>query len=260
MRLKYDKNKKKQSTVLYESGFFYKEDLPKLYIDYYPDWLSRRSLQIGGTSWRDKTRSKYGDELLIASFTHRDGLEIYNRSKKYKKLIEILENQYGPSRSFNSIDPPENPEKNNIKMSNKKTFPYTEKQVRDIANKIAKALTQVEGVKASPHDFDFGDGSGASFNMSLDGIKFDGGTYDVFSNGDIVNVAIGSQGVKAVYAKMGDSVAQIVRKIKKYDKMMDSSKSVVPPENPTQGDVFANISSNYSKMCRDNGMCSSLGR
>ena len=227
MRLKYDKNKKKQSTVLYESSKFYQE-------------FEKES--IGR-----KVKVDFRKETGIIKKINGNDITIYYPDLEFAEVVNAK------LADIKFLD-------KNKKMSNKKTFPYTEKQVRDMANKIAKALTKVEGVKASPHDFDFGDGSGASFNMSLDGIKFDGGTYDVFSNGDVVNVAIGSQGVKAVYAKMGDSVAQIVQKIKKYDKMMDSTKSVVPPENPTGGGVFANISSNYSKMCRDNGMCSSLGK
>lgn len=253
MRLKYDKNKKKQGTVLYESSVFYQD------MNFYnpPSKPARKSkgkvLDDLHKRVKEKILGLDREEWEIFR-SDEDIVSEYPREYAQNELYDL--NKTDARRILKMLTPTKN--YNNIKMYNKKTFPYTEKQVRDIANKIAKALTQVEGVKASPHDFDFGDGSGATFNMSLDGIKFDGGTYDVFSNGDVVNVAIGSKGVKAVYAKMGDSVAQIVRKIKKYDKMNDSAKSVIPPENPTQGGVFASISSNYSKMCRDNGICSSL--
>ena len=145
MRLKYDKNKKKQSTVLYESSIFYKD----MNLDNTPSSPARKS------------KGKVLDDL----------------HKRVKEKILGLDREEWEIFRFDEDIVSENPRE------------YVQNELYDLnktdARRILKMLTP---------------------------------------------------------------------------KKMDSTKSVVPPENPTGGGVFANISSNYSKMCRDNGMCSSLGK
>ena len=106
---------------------------------------------------------------------------------------------------------------NEVRRS-KEPFTFSEKEVEDVANLIAKAISKVDKTKAAVHDMEFADGEGAGFEISMDGEKYDGGSYDVRPNGDVVNVAIGNSFPNAVYAKIGDkNINQIIKNIKKFE-------------------------------------------
>ena len=97
-------------------------------------------------------------------------------------------------------------------------FTFTAKEVQDAADLIAKALTRMDKVKAEVHDMDYAEGEGAGFEISLDGEKYEGGSYDVRPTGEIVNVAIGNSFPNAIYAKIGDkNINQIMKNIKKFE-------------------------------------------
>ena len=97
-------------------------------------------------------------------------------------------------------------------------FTFSEKEVKDIADLIAKAISKTDKVKAEVHDMEYVEGEGASFEISMDGEKYDGGSYDVRPNGEVVNVAIGNSFPNAIYAKIGDkNINQIMKNIKKFE-------------------------------------------
>ena len=120
----------------------------------------------------------------------------------------------------------------NERRRSKEPFTFSEKEVKDIADLIAKAIAKVDKTKAAVHDMEFVDGEGAGFEISIDGEKYDGGSYDVrpngevvnvaignsFPNGEVVNVAIGNSFPNAIYAKIGDkNINQVIKNIKKFE-------------------------------------------
>lgn len=97
-------------------------------------------------------------------------------------------------------------------------FTFTAKEVQDAADLIAKAIARLDKVKAEVHDMEYAEGEGASFEISMDGEKYDGGSYDVRPTGEVVNVAIGNSFPNAIYAKIGDkNINQIMKNIKKFE-------------------------------------------
>ena len=97
-------------------------------------------------------------------------------------------------------------------------FTFTAKEVQDAADLIAKAISRLDKVKAEVHDMEYDEGEGASFEISMDGEKYDGGSYDVRPTGEVVNVAIGNSFPNAIYAKIGDkNINQIMKNIKKFE-------------------------------------------
>ena len=106
----------------------------------------------------------------------------------------------------------------NERRRSKEPFTFSEKEVKDIADLIAKAIAKVDKTKAAVHDMEFVDGEGAGFEISIDGEKYDGGSYDVRPNGEVVNVAIGNSFPNAIYAKIGDkNINQVIKNIKKFE-------------------------------------------
>jgi len=106
----------------------------------------------------------------------------------------------------------------NERRRSKEPFTFSEKEVKDIADLIAKAIAKVDKTKAAVHDMEFVDGEGACFEISIDGEKYDGGSYDVRPNGEVVNVAIGNSFPNAIYAKIGDkNINQVIKNIKKFE-------------------------------------------
>ena len=113
---------------------------------------------------------------------------------------------------------------NEVRRS-KEPFTFSEKEVEDVANLIAKAISKVDKTKAAVHDLVHSDGEGAGFEISMDGEKYDGGSYDVRPNGDVVNVAIGNSFPNAIYAKIGDkNINQIIKNIKKFESAVTEAK------------------------------------
>ena len=106
----------------------------------------------------------------------------------------------------------------NERRRSKEPFTFSEKEVKDIADLIAKAIAKVDKTKAAVHDMEFVDGEGAGFEISIDGEKYDGGSYDVRPNGEVVNVAIGNSFPNAIYAKIGDkNINKVIKNIKKFE-------------------------------------------
>jgi len=113
---------------------------------------------------------------------------------------------------------------NEVRRS-KEPFTFSEKEIKDIADLIAKAIAKVDKTKAAVHDMEFVNGEGAGFEISIDGEKYDGGSYNVRPNGEVVNVAIGNSFPNAVYAKIGDkNINQVIKNIKKFESAVTEAK------------------------------------
>jgi len=101
---------------------------------------------------------------------------------------------------------------------NEAKFNFSEDEVKNVADLIAKAIAKADRVKAEVHDMEYDAGRGAGFEISMDGEKYDGGSYVVRPNGEVVNVAIGNSFPNAVYAKIGDKdIKKIMKNIKKFE-------------------------------------------
>ena len=97
----------------------------------------------------------------------------------------------------------------------------SEKEVRDGANNLAKALSTIEDKKFEVHDFEYYKGEGASFELSIDGEKYAGGSYYVKADGSMINAAIGGDYV----GNVKDSKEEIIKIEKpKYEKWIAKKK------------------------------------
>ena len=106
------------------------------------------------------------------------------------------------------------------KSINEAKFSFSEDEVKDVAELIAKAIAKLDKTKAAVHDMEYDAGRGAGFEISMDGEKYEGGSYVVKPNGDVVNAAIGNAFPNAVYAKIGDkNINQIMKNIKKFESL-----------------------------------------
>ena len=113
-----------------------------------------------------------------------------------------------------------------VESVNEANFSYSEKEVRDVAELIAKAISKMDKVKALVHDMEYDKGRGAGFEISINGDKYDGGSYSVRPNGDVVNDAISKVSPNAVYAKIGDTnINKVIKNISKYESV-DEAKNL----------------------------------
>jgi sulfatase maturation enzyme AslB (radical SAM superfamily) len=102
------------------------------------------------------------------------------------------------------------------KKVNEAKFSFSEDQVKDVAELIAKAIAKMDKAKTAVHDMEYDAGRGAGFEISMDGEKYDGGSYTVRPNGEVYNAAIGNSFPNAIYAKIGDKdINKIIKNIKK---------------------------------------------
>ena len=107
--------------------------------------------------------------------------------------------------------------KNNESVVTEK-FNFSKKEVEAAANLIASAISQADKVKAKVHDLEYDKGRGAGFEISIDGEKYDGGSYVVKDNGDVVNAAIGNSHPNAVYNTIGNKdIADVFINMEKYE-------------------------------------------
>jgi uncharacterized protein (TIGR02246 family) len=90
-------------------------------------------------------------------------------------------------------------------------FAFTEVEVKKAAEALAKAMAKLDKVKVTVHDFEYDKGRGAGFELSHDGNKYDGGSYYIKPNGDVVNAAIGG-GTK--YGTIKSSEKDFIKGIK----------------------------------------------
>jgi len=97
-------------------------------------------------------------------------------------------------------------------------FSFSKKEVEMAASLIASAISQADKVKAKVHDLEYDKGRGAGFEISIDGEKYEGGSYVVKDNGDVVNAAIGNSHPNAVYNTIGNKdIADVFINMEKYE-------------------------------------------
>jgi len=82
-------------------------------------------------------------------------------------------------------------------------------ETMEVAQKFAAAISKVDGTKVTVNKETLEEDS---FDLDVDGEEFDGGSYNIYQNGNVMNMAIRSN---PVYGKKNDSVDTIVKNIKK---------------------------------------------
>ena len=100
---------------------------------------------------------------------------------------------------------------------NEAKFNFTEAEIKNAAETLAKAMAKADKVKVEVHDFEYDKGRGAGFELSYDGDKYDGGSYYIKPNGDVINAAI----------KGGTKYGTIKSSEKDYLKYFKANESVV---------------------------------
>jgi uncharacterized protein (TIGR02246 family) len=103
-------------------------------------------------------------------------------------------------------------------------FAFTEAEIKKAAETLAKAMSKVDKVKVAVHDFEYDKGKGAGFELSWDGEKFDGGSYYIKPNGDVINAAVGG-GTK--YGTMKSSEKDFMKGIKDSSHSMRTNEAAL---------------------------------
>tara|TARA_R110002153_G_scaffold179316_1_gene332704 strand:- start:569 stop:856 length:288 start_codon:yes stop_codon:yes gene_type:complete len=73
------------------------------------------------------------------------------------------------------------------------TFNWTESEVLNAMNVIANRIMNLDKVLVEITEINYSEGEGAGFDLSFDGIPYEGGSYYVKDNGDVINAAISNQ-------------------------------------------------------------------
>jgi hypothetical protein len=163
-------------------------------------WKKTGGYENFGQDEISKLQDRYGYSSMVYGTPEQ---------RKAAKLIDALD-QWAMNYVGESVD-------EGFRRS-REPFTFTAKEVQDAADLIAKAIARMDKVKAEVHDMEYVEGEGASFEISMDGEKYEGGSYDVRPTGEVVNVAIGNSFPNAIYAKIGDkNINQIMKNIKKFE-------------------------------------------
>ena len=98
----------------------------------------------------------------------------------------------------------------------------TKEETLKIAQKVADAISKVEGVKCTVNKKSVDEDS---FDLDLDGEEYAGGSYNLYDNGNIVNHAIGNAVKEPIYGNWKkDDVNAMIKKIKAIDIQLNESR------------------------------------
>ena len=178
----------------------------------------------------EKRSSPFGEIMLDIDAASKQVKLPMRWMKDYVKSIERMAKKsakkffkdYG---TFTVDDWVEDMEYNfaNESKVNEAKFSFSEDQVKDVAELIAKAIAKMDKAKTAVHDMEYDAGRGAGFEISMDGEKYDGGSYTVRPNGEVYNAAIGNSFPNAIYAKIGDKdINKIIKNIKKFESVTEA--------------------------------------
>jgi hypothetical protein len=100
---------------------------------------------------------------------------------------------------------------------NAKPAGLSKDETMKVAQKFADAMSKVEGAKVTVNKRTLEEDS---FDLDIDGEEFDGGSYNIYQNGNVVNMAVPSN---PVYGKKNDSVDTIAKNMKKmFESFLDA--------------------------------------
>ena len=90
-----------------------------------------------------------------------------------------------------------------------KSAGLSKEETLEVAQKFADAMSKVDGTKVTVNKRTLEEDS---FDLDVDGEEFDGGSYNIYQNGNVMNMALREN---PVYGKKNDSVDTIVKNMKK---------------------------------------------
>jgi hypothetical protein len=85
----------------------------------------------------------------------------------------------------------------------------SKEETLEVAKKFAAAISKADGTKCTVNTRTLEEDS---FDLDCDGEEFDGGSYNIFQNGNVMNMALPNN---PVYGRKNDSIDTIVKNIKK---------------------------------------------
>ena len=185
-----------------------------------------KSTWRGTKGWNDVARIM--DAGLMKAI--KAGSVPLSYAKDYVKSLERMAkrnakkffDEYGNFSEDDFIEDIEYNMANESKVNEAK-FSFSEKQVKDVAEVIAKAIEKMDNMKTAVHDMEYDAGRGAGFEISMGGDKYEGGSYVVRPNGEVYNAAIGNSFPNAVYAKIGDTdIRKVMKNIKKFESVTEA--------------------------------------
>ena len=185
--------------------------------------------EMKGESLDEKRSSPYGEIMLDIDAAAKQVNLPMRWMKDYVQSIERIAKRnarkffkdYG---SFSVDDWAEDMEYNfaNESKVNEAKFNFSEDEVKDVAEVIAKAISKMDKSKTAVHDMEYDAGRGAGFEISMDGEKYEGGSYVIRPNGEVYNAAIGNSFPNAIYAKIGDTdINKVIKNIKKFESVTE---------------------------------------
>ena len=106
----------------------------------------------------------------------------------------------------------------NESFRNKKPMGFSKDETLEIAKKVAEAISKLDGVKCTVNMKTLEEDS---FDLDYDGDEYDGGSYNLYSDGSVVNMAVRRT---PTIAHVDDSVKDIIKTLKKdYGKLAKES-------------------------------------
>jgi hypothetical protein len=93
----------------------------------------------------------------------------------------------------------------------------TKDETMEVAQRFADAMSKADGKKVTVNKRTLEEDS---FDLDVDGEEFDGGSYNIFQNGNVMNMALRNN---PVYGKKNDSVDTIVNNMKKMSESVNES-------------------------------------
>lgn len=103
---------------------------------------------------------------------------------------------------------------NSSHLRSKKSAGLSKKETLKVAQKFADALSKVDKKEYTVNP----DIAEDSFDLDVDGLEFDGGSYNINSDGTVVNMAVWNNSNESpVYGDKDDDVKTIMKKIKKLN-------------------------------------------
>ena len=99
-------------------------------------------------------------------------------------------------------------------LTRKSPAGLSKEETKKVAQKFADALSKVDKKEYTVNP----DIAEDSFDLDVDGMEFDGGSYNINSDGTVVNMAVWNSSNKSpVYGDKDDDVKTIIKKIKKLN-------------------------------------------
>jgi len=99
-------------------------------------------------------------------------------------------------------------------LTKKSRAGLSKKETLKVAQKFADALTKLDGKEYTVSD----DYEEDSFDLDIDGDEYAGGSYNINSDGTVVNMAVWNKSNESpVYGDKDDDVKTIIKKIKKLN-------------------------------------------